>query len=1005
MYKVGTYFLVRTPLLSLQDFKNLSNKSKSPETILMESPVINEAVNFASPSLLKSVSLERAESRSPKKKRQVKVSLNKYLNRLCTRPTPFGYFAAIGTGRFCEKETLQKFNVLKQKRVAADLQWVYYIVDFFEKNISQYPAIQIQSNNALAKVMDFYLLDTKTNLGLTKDRNDQVESIRIKRTILLDFVLDYLKFGHSFQNTVEAMQDKFTIADSKKCAGYLQQLINQEIVVSELRPQLTIGVDGFKQLLQQLNKQVKSPILDELNMINRKIDQYAKIPIGQGNKELNELRAEMSKVHTNKHYLKIDVGYVNQLETSMSVKTSIKKALEILDDLSKDTATQENIKKYHGRFIERFGYEQLVPLQVLIDESLGLGFPTEYGSEPTEPETIRNKEIDALLLEKMMNAQLSGSPIRISKSDLTNISTVQGQHQLSGELYCTFHEDEAPFLEVDGLSLSPSAGSTGGRFYDLLSNDFTKNTLEMRKSSLKQRFNTTEFVELSEIPAFGSGANVAENNSIVNSKLNLRGTTSIDDVTVNDIYVGANSDQLYFYSRSKKSRVEFVSNNMFNYQNGTRLLRLLREISQYNLHMITPPTFSILDQFDYSPAVWYEEVMLRPAEWNLNSKNVSADRSTFDELFKEWKSRVKLPRYVRLKFADYITYVDTNNLEHIEIIREELKRIGRVQFLEDTYELNGNGNSNFIDQTGQSYANELVVPFVNEDIIQQKLEYVPKNVFNVKSDSDELASWLYVSLQVPDKKQQEFITNILPSLKEEVIKNHEWFFIRYEDQGIGSIRVRIKADMDDNLGGLYQSFITWYSSKTGVVGNFEILPYKKELFRYGGNDVFNMVHQVFWMDSELSRHILASQTELSLTELLALSFIKMFVELNYPYSKDINLMNNLVDRYAFSHELHSRGSVLVHAAIQLLDSTASTDWISKEDLEILTQENNLINRIISTKNLTSGRSRIIGSLMHMRCNRIFGINNMSEKKTMATVRTILTSLPFKNFIGIDENAK
>ena len=158
MYKVGTYFLVRTPLLSLQDFKNLSNKSKSPETILMESPVINEAVNFASPSLLKSVSLERAESRSPKKKRQVKVSLNKYLNRLCTRPTPFGYFAAIGTGRFCEKETLQKFNVLKQKRVAADLQWVYYIVDFFEKNISQYPAIQIQSNNALAKVMDFYLL-------------------------------------------------------------------------------------------------------------------------------------------------------------------------------------------------------------------------------------------------------------------------------------------------------------------------------------------------------------------------------------------------------------------------------------------------------------------------------------------------------------------------------------------------------------------------------------------------------------------------------------------------------------------------------------------------------------------------------------------------------------------------------------------------------------------------------------------------------------------------------
>ncbi|MDV0430279.1 lantibiotic dehydratase [Lactiplantibacillus sp. DA1] len=1005
MYKVGTYFLVRTPLLSLQDFKNLANKSKSPETVLVESPVINEAVNFASPSLLKSVLLEKSESRSPKKKRQVKVSLNKYLNRLSTRPTPFGFFAAIGTGNFCERETPQKFNVLKQKHVEADLRWVYYIVDFFEKNISQYPAIQIQSNNALTKVMGFYLLDTKTNLGLTKDRNDLVESIKVKRTILLDFVLNYLKFGHSFQDTVEAMQDKFSIVDSKKCVGYLQQLINQEIVISKLRPQLTIGMAGFKQLLQQLNKQVKSPILDTLNMIDRQIDQYAKIPIGQGNKELNELREEMSKVHTNKHYLKIDVGYVNHLEASVSVKSSIKKAVEILDVLSKDTATQETIKKYHGRFIEKFGYEQLVPLQVLIDESLGLGFPTEYDSEPSEPKTIRNKEIDALLLKKMMNAQYSKSPIRILKNDLRSVSASQGQHQLSGELYCTLHKNSAPFLEVDGLSLSPSAGSTAGRFYDLLSNDFTTTTLEMRRSSLKRRFNTTKFVELSEIPAFGSGANVAENNSVVNSKLNLRGSTNIDDVTVDDIYVGANSDQLYFYSCSKKLRVEFVANNMFNYQNGTRLLRLLREISQYNLRMITPPTFSILDQFDYSPAVWYEDIMLRPAEWNLNSKNVSADINTFDKLFKDWKSQIKLPRYVRLKFADYITYVDTNNQEHIEIIREELKKFGRVQFLEDTYELNGNGNSSFIDQTGQSYANELVVPFVNEDIIQQKLEYVPKNIFNAKSDSDELANWLYVSLQVPDKKQQEFITNILPSLKKAVIKNHEWFFIRYEDQGKGSIRVRIKADMDDNLGKLYQSFINWYLSKTGVVGNFEILPYKKELFRYGGEDVFDMVHQIFWMDSELSRHILASQTGLSLTELLALSFIKMFVEINYPYSKEVNLMNNLVDRYAFSHELHSRESVLVHAAMQLLDSTDSTSWISEGNLEILTQENNLINRIISTKYLTSGRSRIIGSLMHMRCNRIFGINNMSEKKTMATIRTILTSLPFKNFIGIDENAK
>ena len=131
-YEPAGYFVLRTPLLPIDEFLAWSEGLEAGETLddpeqlqqkvdaditklrlrlrsIVARPEILEALAVASPDLVEAVGLWE---RNPFTKRGLRVerSLVRYFSRMSSRPTPFGLFAGLSIG------TVDAQTVLKLKR-------------------------------------------------------------------------------------------------------------------------------------------------------------------------------------------------------------------------------------------------------------------------------------------------------------------------------------------------------------------------------------------------------------------------------------------------------------------------------------------------------------------------------------------------------------------------------------------------------------------------------------------------------------------------------------------------------------------------------------------------------------------------------------------------------------------------------------------------------------------------------------------------------------------------
>lgn len=105
-----TQYVLRNPLLSLEQFYGFTN-NYSPEKLLsvFSKPVIQQALYAASPALFAELVKwqNNANLLSIEKRKSLEISLYKYLSRMSTRCTPFGYFAACSVGEIAEETNIE----------------------------------------------------------------------------------------------------------------------------------------------------------------------------------------------------------------------------------------------------------------------------------------------------------------------------------------------------------------------------------------------------------------------------------------------------------------------------------------------------------------------------------------------------------------------------------------------------------------------------------------------------------------------------------------------------------------------------------------------------------------------------------------------------------------------------------------------------------------------------------------------------------------------------------
>lgn len=100
---------------------------------LSNNPIIREAIEASSPSLLEALpSLNNFQY--SRKQRQVLKGFVRYLLRMTTRPTPFGLFSGVTYGQFASRAQLNMKNIpFYRKRTRPDMEWLLKIIEQIEK--------------------------------------------------------------------------------------------------------------------------------------------------------------------------------------------------------------------------------------------------------------------------------------------------------------------------------------------------------------------------------------------------------------------------------------------------------------------------------------------------------------------------------------------------------------------------------------------------------------------------------------------------------------------------------------------------------------------------------------------------------------------------------------------------------------------------------------------------------------------------------------------------------
>ncbi|HEX8351032.1 MAG TPA: lantibiotic dehydratase, partial [Hymenobacter sp.] len=236
------YYLLRRPLLPLQTALQLHETSKSASQLLptllehFRAPLLQEAIYTASPELydelLKALTREEPFGKNAEK---LALTLHKYLVRMSTRCTPYGLFAGCTRGQLAEHTAIifSEHPLRTQSRL--DMNYVSEIVQHLLATPSLKEQLLYYPNNSLYRVADKYrYVEYQVE---SKRRTYKLSSV--EHSTYLEAIVTAAREGCGFLHLVEIVQAIEPTASEDDAQAFVEQIIDSQILVSELEPTIT----------------------------------------------------------------------------------------------------------------------------------------------------------------------------------------------------------------------------------------------------------------------------------------------------------------------------------------------------------------------------------------------------------------------------------------------------------------------------------------------------------------------------------------------------------------------------------------------------------------------------------------------------------------------------------------------------------------------------------------------------------------------------------------------
>lgn len=1014
IFKPADYFLIRAPLLPLDIFFNKLAKVDGFEDLVHlyhSYSIVQEAILVANPKLF--YLLENAESLNESKKKQVSKTLLNYFLRLTSRPTPFGLFASVGTGSFSSlsKVSIPKYDELL-KHLRPDIEWYFKSYKKIEKESQFLTQLKIIKHNALGisggRIYNYGYWDHEKETYLT---------ISIKYSEITAFILKNASDWIKYEQLEAALFKKFSNIDTADLSSILKQLFQKQFLISSLNPDLlrAPSTPNFLDHLLLNETEIHSQVNDLSSAIKKYNSGFKKTDFSllKKSRYLLETLLEKDQINHEMNSIQLDTAFPkSQLTLHTNISNEATKVASFLYHWSCSQLREKQIHVYHRLFLEKYGTEKYVPFLQLIDPHLGLGIPDfELDANYEQVLSSFGKNILNSCEQAIFRNE---QEVTISEEQLKKFTSDNSRNLLppiSGSILCEVIADNQKAIDRGDFNLNLSPGqvhgratSIIGRFTHILPEEMNQNIIKTHLLEEELEKNAI-FSELSWLPHLGKFANVAIHKCFRNSSLKIPNTENISDTTsslsLEDLYVGCNSEHLFIISKKNNARVIFSSNNVLNQELAPPIVQLLYQISQCSN---TPfVNFSLQSyHLPYLPRVKYSKTYLLPATWNIQLDYFKEQKPDQKQLLREgvkfWMDEWRVPRFVYINnnYSDQRLLLDRENPFHLEQAIKLLEKEEHITLFEKI----SINESKWAKGILGSYLCELAIPFTRQQISNFTLPS-SKGLFTPESSSylkKIQKKWLYLKLYVDlDRQDNLLINHILPFMQQ--VGSQEWFYIRYKDSA-EHIRLRIKI-VPNTANNILLQIHNWVLDllQQGFISNSSYHIYYPEIERYGGVGLIELAEKIFMADSltAIAQLFQNRNSTVPLSAVAAIGIVDFLFSFDLTLDQCCSLLTINPSEKNLDLSGFRKNKTWLLEACQVLMKPLFENPKSVKTLDPLKFRSNNILKYkdkahILFAPLTDKGCRVIDSFIHMYCNRLGIFPNEEKKVLLYAFKTISTLL-------------
>lgn len=993
---------------------------------------LREAILLASPVLdgtLERIAQGGAGHLRPAQQRRVWLSILRYRLRRQSRPTPFGVFAGVCAGGFDSAAKLQ-WGPDHRTRTHVDMQWLSKVVHRLESDPAVLPVLDVQAHPALVRRDDRVVLDCPSALGRPPAGPTRT-TVSVRHSPLVAEILEAATRPTPAAQVGEQVAARFGVP-AERVGQVLAVLVAEEILTTGLRPPLD-GSDPLRHVLALLDRVPADPTaewyaaLELLREIDRSREEYDRLPVGRGEPHLREMIRTAHRLDDHPTPFHVDTRLDIEARLPDQIRAEVEQAADLMWRLSRDKLGLFALREYHGRFLERYGSDRLVPVLELLDAARGLGAPAGYGwplseagpQAPPPPddtrharivhrivaEAIRDRRREVELTDDLV-AQLSppgGDPRTVPDSCEVTV------HVISPSVDALAAGD---FRVV--LSASPGshrAGSTFARFADLLPH---RSALADACASVPVRTQDALAADIAFLPRAGKAANLAHTVPHTGRRISIGvpAADGVEEILLRDIAIGATLDRLRaVHLPTGREIVPSLGNVVSPVAQAPNVARLLWEIGLEGQRLWEPWQWGAAVDSPFVPRIRRGRFVLAPAVWRLDVLRdaLGRDAEGFALAVARWRAEWDVPARVLVVSQDQRLLLDLTDRWHRELLHDEIRK--DVSLVAQEVPDDGPGTADGIG----GHVMEIVVPLVRRRTVPDRAPVAvhepARRICGVGSE------WLFLKLYTPSQHQDVLLTRHLSTLVDLATAHgaDRWFFIRYTDPDGHHLRVRFHGSPQRLWGEavpeLGRALDEW--RHRGLLAAVRTDEYDPEFERYGGAGVLTAAEEVFQQDSRAALDLLAlalpDRPGADLDLLTAVSVASLATAFGPPGNGDEPAGDHSEDPAAAW--LSRTGSRRALPDLyrkdparwrRLVDPVGDWPGLREESfgpaaLAALRPRDEAVRRLRAALDGATADGadprrpprplgRIVGSLMHMTCNRLFGGDTERETTLVAVAR-------------------